>query len=218
MASRQAPADTLVATQLRAEPVSPLLRALLLPAAEAQLAWREWRVSANLDKLSEEDFFMLPVLGGRLTQWLAGDPAAGIVRGVLRRAWTENQVRLSTLRSTVASLEGAGCGPVLVAGSAAIHLLNTIEGSTRHISDFRVVVPRDRIASTAAALESSGWRLSSQLPKEDLLDWVPMVHFSRPDLAGQNQSLMLQWRILGVPATKALACEEEFLHLSLIHI
>lgn len=185
---------------------SPLIRAVAMPMHEAHAAWREWRASADIDRLSAEAFHVIPVLGGRLGEWLDGDPAAGVFRGIVRRAWTETQLRLSAFRRIASALEQAGCGPVVAGGSLAVCLLNQSPESVRSISDIRLIVRRDSLARSVEVIEAAGWRLSGPLPPAEGLDWTAAAYFSR-----QGMSLVLQWRVLPVPQAKVAAVEAEFL-------
>jgi|GEM_PF-1511375 len=205
MAARPAPPGAPDLTPSAAG-VEKLLRALLRPTAAERLgAWRAWRDSADLDQLSAAEFQMLPLLGGFLGEWLQGDPAAGIFRGILRRAWTETQVNMNALRSTAEALERSGCGPVLATGAPAICLLNRHEASVRPVLNLCLLVPRDRLEDAVTAAQQAGWRMSSALPGPDARDWAAAAHLTRGGL-----NLLLYWRALPVPAEKARSCEECF--------
>ncbi|MFN7924033.1 MAG: nucleotidyltransferase family protein [Bryobacteraceae bacterium] len=205
MGSRTAAASATDARSLIEARPPALVRAVLGSTAAARLsAWREWREAADLDHLTPEEFLTLPCLGRDLKDWLTLDPLPGIFRGMLRRAWTENQLRLNETRAAMDVLEDAGCGPVLAAGAVTIALLNPFEGSVRPIPELRLAIPRERLHEASAALAAHGWRPSYPVPDPDVLDWVPAVHFSRHQL-----QLVLQWRLLPVTGTAAKACEAE---------
>ena len=107
MAHGSAPAGALNQTELR-----PLLLHALtaVDASEAHNAWREWCRRADMERLSWESLQIIPALGGQLWEWLHDDPVAGIVRGIVRRAWTESQMRLHAARWDIDAAEAAGCG------------------------------------------------------------------------------------------------------------
>jgi hypothetical protein len=206
MASRPAPAGATDSERLGGGDLSLLIRAITMPAPQARAAWRKWRASVDVDQLGGETLQLIPVLGGRLTDWLRDDPAAGVFRGILRRAWTETQLRLSVFRSVAAELEQAGCGPVLAAGSLVVCLLNRLPDSVRPIYDIRLLIRRGSLARAAEVLQATGWRLSGSLPAGEEFDWAASAHFSR-----QGISLMLQWRALPGPVERAAVIEAEFL-------
>ena len=102
------------------EDCSLLLRAALSEDdAEAHAAWRSWRGSGDVQQLSYLSWpalQLIPLLNGpRFHEWLAGDPDAGILQGIVRRAWTEAQVRLALAQEAAAQLEQAGCHAVVLA-------------------------------------------------------------------------------------------------------
>lgn len=182
-----------------------LVRAIAMPEGDAEAAWHEWRASIDVTRIDSAELQMLPVLGKRLARWLEGDPAAGRFRGIVRRAWTESQLRLSAFRSLAMLLERSGCGPVMAGGSVAVALLNRLPDSVRPVSDIRMVVRREHLERTVQVLRQEGWRLSGKLPAAEGLDWTSGIH-----LYGQGMSLIVQWRVLAVPLAKAAAVEQEF--------
>jgi hypothetical protein len=206
MATRSAPKGAAnPVTQLSGD-VSLLIRAITLPGPEAYQAWQKWRTSVDIDALKAEDFHVIPVLGDRLSNWLEDDPAAGVLRGILRRAWTETTLRLGAARAVASALEQAGCGPIFAAASLASCLLNRLPNSIRSLSDIRLAVRRGSLAQVAQVLQGAGWHLTGELPDRAGLDWCAAVHFSQPGL-----SLLVQWRLLPAPHHLAMALEDEFL-------
>jgi len=187
--------------------MSLLLQAVAAGASgEAEAAWRQWYESADLDRVPWESMQILPALGGRLNEWLRDDPASGIVHGIVRRSWTEAQFRLAIAQEAAASLARSGCDRVLLAGPAAISLLNRREGSVRPITVIRLLVHRESIPRAVATLSDAGWKLDGSLPADESFDWVTNVFLSRQDVG-----LQLHWRLLDVPPDLAAACESEFL-------
>ncbi len=176
-----------------------------MPEGEAQVAWREWRAAVDVTRIDTAELQMLPVLGNRLSKWLHGDPAAATFRGIVRRAWTESQLRLNAFRSLAVLLDRSGCGPVLAGGSVAIALRNRLPDSIRPLWDIRLVVRRNQLARAAETLQQEGWRLSGKLPAPDELDRTFAVHLSR-----HGMNLFLQWRVLAAPLSKTPAVEKEF--------
>lgn len=184
-----------------------LIEALMANSPDqAYRAWRQWYKSADIDRLSWESMQIVPALGGQLWNWLRDDPAAGIVQGIVRRAWTEAQVRLAAARSAIDSIEAAGCSPVVLAGPAAVSLLNQREDAVRPVTLIRLIVRREQLFIAASALESSGWELSGRLPSPDALDRVNCVFYTRNEIG-----LLLHWRLLPMSGPLVSACEAEFL-------
>jgi hypothetical protein len=128
-----------------------LVQAILAPsAATAAAAWRQWRREVDVQKLSWSALHLLPVLGhGQLQQWLPGDPDAGILMGIVRRGWTEAQMRRQVLQECTAMLEAGGVGPVMVAGPSAVFLRNQRPGSVRPLTAIHLALPRYRQPANA---------------------------------------------------------------------
>ncbi len=96
-----------------------LLDALLLPPSDAENAWRKWRASVDLDRIDPEEFLSpAHVSRARLPAWTANDPQQGILLGICRRAWSENQSRRKSLAEAIASLNAAGIDRVSATGPA----------------------------------------------------------------------------------------------------
>jgi hypothetical protein len=187
-----------------------LLRAALSEdESEAHAAWRSWRGSGDVQHISWPALQLIPLLNGpRFHDWLAGDPDAGILQGIVRRAWTEAQVRLALAHEAAAQLERTGCDPVVLIGPAAVYLrtLCNRRAGVRPISEIRLLIGRPALPAAANALQAAGWKLQGELPAPKALDWSMFTSFSQNGVA-----LYLHWRALPVSGAEAPRCEREFL-------
>jgi hypothetical protein len=183
-----------------------LVQAILArSAATAAAAWREWRREVDVQKLSWSALHLLPVLGhDQLQQWLPGDPDAGILMGIVRRGWTEAQMRRQVLQECTAMLEAGGVGPVMVAGPSAVFLRNQRPGSVRPLTAIHLAVPRHQQAAARQLLQNSGWLLEGVAPESKALDWVSHTTFLRNGIP-----LKLLWRHLPVAPWRARRCEAD---------
>ena len=183
-----------------------LVQAILAPSAdEAAAAWRQWRREVDVQKLSWSALHLLPVLGhDQLQPWLAGDPDAGILMGIVRRGWTEAQMRRQVLQESTAMLEAGGVGPVMVAGPSAAFLRNQRPGSVRPLTAIYLAVPRHQQAAARQLLQNSGWLLEGTAPESKALDWVSHTTFLRNGIP-----LKLLWRHLPVAPWRARRCEAD---------
>ena len=183
-----------------------LVQAILAPsAATAAAAWRQWRREVDVQKLSWSALHLLPVLGhGQLQPWLAGDPDAGILMGIVRRGWTEAQMRRQVLQECTGMLESGGVGPVMVAGPSAVFLRNQRPGSVRPLTAIHLAVPRHQQAAARQRLLASGWLVQGTVPEPKALGWVSHVHFLRNGIA-----LKLLWRHLPVAPWRVRRCEAD---------
>ena len=136
--------------------------------------------------------------------WLAGDPDAGILRGIVRRGWTEAQMRRQVLQESTAMLEAGGVGPVMVAGPSAVFLRNQRPGSVRPLTAIHLAVPRHQQAAARQLLRNSGWLLEGSAPEPKALDWVSHTNFLRNGIP-----LKLLWRHLPVAPWRARRCEAD---------
>jgi hypothetical protein len=186
---------------------SPLLAALSNVDSEATAAWKAWRSSVDIQHVTWPDMQILPILNGpRLEEWLADDPAAGILKGIVRRVWTEAQVRLGVALEVTKSLHQAGCDSVTQVGALGVYLRSLQSTAIRPVLELRLLIPRRHLALAASALEAAGWQARDQLPSGDWLDRMTHLFYTR-----NGMRLQLYWRLLRVDARRAAACEREFL-------
>jgi hypothetical protein len=185
---------------------SLLLRAIVARSADtAAAAWRQWRHEVDVQKLSWSALHLLPVLGHeRLQPWLEGDPDAGILMGIVRRGWTEAQMRRQVLQECTATLQAGGVGPVMVAGPSAVFLRNPQPGSVRPLTAIHLAVPRHQQAAARQLLQASGWLLEGTVPEPKALDWVSHMNFMKNGIP-----LKLLWRHLHVAPWRARRCEAD---------
>jgi len=181
-----------------------LVQAILAPSADAAAAaWRQWRREVDVQKLSWSTLHLLPVLGhDQLQPWLVGDPDAGILMGIVRRGWTEAQMRGQVLQECTGMLEAGGVGPVMVAGPSAVFLCNHRLGSVRPLTAIHLAVPRHQLAAAGQILQASGWVLEGTAPESKALDWVRHTTFLRNGIP-----LKILWRHLPVAPWRARRCE-----------
>jgi len=194
------------------KPLHPLLLAAALRESdiEAYAAWKQWRDQVDIQNLSWSEIQFLPVLNGsRLNAWLASDEAAGLLKGIVRRAWTEAQVRVALARKIATQLDHAACGPVVILGSAGLHLRSSSRTSVdaiRPVSLVELMISRGALERSLFALQAHGWQLYGEVPSGEGLDWCTHIPLHR-----NGAHLHLCWRAIDLPADLTDACEEEFL-------
>ena len=183
-----------------------IVQAILARSADtAATAWRQWRREVDVQKLSWSALHLLPVLGhDQLQPWLVGDPDAGILMGIVRRGWTEAQMRRQVLQESTSLLEASGVGPVMVAGPSAVFLRNQRPGSVRPLTQIHLALPRHQLAAARQLLQASGWLLEGIAPEPKALDWVSHTTFLRNGIP-----LKLLWRHLPVAPWRARRCEAD---------
>jgi len=182
-----------------------LVQAILAPSADAAAAaWRRWRREVDVQKLSWSAIQLLPVVGQPLQPWLVGDPDAGLLMGIVRRGWTEAQLRRQVLQECTAMLTAGGVGPVTVAGPSAVFLCNQRPGSVRPLTAICLALPRHQQAAARQLLQNWGWLLEGTAPEPKALDWVSHTNFMRNGIP-----LRLLWRHLPVAPWRARRCEAD---------
>ena len=183
-----------------------LVQAILARSADtAAAAWRQWRREVDVQKLSWSALHLLPILGhDQLQPWLASDPDAGILMGIVRRGWTEAQLRRQVLQESTGRLAAGGVRPVTVVGPSAVFLRNQRPGSVRPLTQIHLAVPRHQQAAARRLLQNSGWLLEGTAPEPKALDWVSHTNFLRNGIP-----LKLLWRHLPVAPWRARRCEAD---------
>jgi hypothetical protein len=186
---------------------SLLLAAMSDTDATATAGWRAWRSSVDIQRLTWPEMQILPLLNGpRLEAWLAGDSAAGILKGIVRRAWSEAQVRLGAAREVLDCLRDCGCDSATVVGALGMYLRLMPSTAIRPVLELRILIPRADLASAAAALERACWQARDPIPSGPWLDRRNYCLWNR-----NGTRLYLHWRLLRVPSGRIAGCEREFL-------
>jgi hypothetical protein len=185
----------------------PLLAALSAVDSDASAAWNAWRNFVDIQHITWPDMQILPILNGpRLEEWLADDAAAGILKGIVRRVWSEAQVRLGIAVEVTNCLHQAGCDSVTHVGALGAYLRGLQSTAIRPVLELRLLISREHLSQTVAALEADGWQLRDQIPTGEWLDRMTHLFFTR-----NGMRLQLYWRLLRVASRRAAACEREFL-------
>ena len=192
---------------MSSESVSLLLAALNDIDSEATAAWLQWRGAVDIQHLTWTEMQMLAILNGpRLEEWLLDDPSAGVLKGIVRRSWSEAQIRLALAREVAETVILAGCGSVTHIGAVGAYLRNLKATSIRPILEIRLLIPRCHLATSAKALQVEGWQSDFDVPSGEDLDWNTSMYFSR-----NGAGVFLHWSVLRVEADRAIACEDDFL-------
>jgi len=184
-----------------------LLQALLLPDPLARRqAWEHWRAGIDIDGLPHPCQLFLPALNSSLRGWMVDDPAAGILQGIIRLTWTQNQLRLRDACDVMSVLQAGGVRKPAVVGPLA-WALRTNSPAIRAIPDnLMFLVSRDDVGKAYQALLGAGWQPYSDAPSGEWLDWSGYVSFARDSL-----HLHLYWRVLTTSPEDAIDCENAFL-------
>lgn len=170
------------------------LRAALLPGPRAVEAFAEWRRLVDFEATDAPTYRLLPLMYRNLEDRLGADPVLGRMRGVYRRTWVLNAIKLEEGQRALASLDRAGVPTMLLKGAAMIARWSGDSG-VRMMADYDVLVPKERALDAVSYLLEDGWRPAidrpGQLHDEDLDDEHAIA--LRSERGGE---LDLHWRAL----------------------
>lgn len=181
-----------------------LLEALLWPEPRARQAWARWRSGIEIDRVPHAAQQMFPALSPAFPRWLEGDPAAGILQGIVRMAWSKNQLRIRKAVELIALLQGAGVRS-RVAGPLA-WALRTPAPAIRPIPYLTLLVARGDVRRAAEALANANWAPYPNVHSLQELDWTDRIAFEQDGL-----HLHLHWRLFATPPEDAQRCEKALL-------
>jgi hypothetical protein len=157
---------------------------------DAAAAWARWRAVTDIESIPWRDTLLVPMIPAdrrRLLQ--AGDPAAGILAGFVRRAWTQGAVFAARARGLVARLHAGGIGPVMIGGSTAAFLLGRDDGAVRTATDVTLFVPRQQVNGAMHLLRDDGWAPRWPAPSRPVRSWTTGLMLDRG-----RESLRIAWR------------------------
>ncbi|MGE0191150.1 MAG: nucleotidyltransferase family protein [Planctomycetota bacterium] len=135
-----------------------LLRAALFEGERARRAWRAWRADADLDRIDQASFRLLPLVYRNLERLGEADPWLGRLRGFYRRAWAENQILFRRLAAATERLRGHGIDTIVLKG-AALAGPDYRDVGTRPMSDVDLLVRSADFVPAVDVLCAAGWHL-----------------------------------------------------------
>jgi hypothetical protein len=167
-----------------------LLDATVGDAAGAATAFARWRDAQDLAAIDDGSARLLPLLVPRAHLFPADDPAWPVIRGCYRRAYFHGQMLRARAMEALALLAGAGIGALALKGGALLRYFGG-NPALRPMSDFDVLVPRERAVDAIRLLVTHGWR--SALPHPELL---PEAYHSAGFSSRDGLDFDLHWHVL----------------------
>lgn len=171
-----------------------VLHAALDEPVAGRAAWKRWRGSVEFDDVDGGSARLLPLVYRNLGPDAFDTEVAGRLKGLYRRAWSQNQLIFERAGEGISALEAAGI-QTLVTKGASLAVLSYRDVGVRPMDDADVLVPIERTREAIEVLTSAGWSAD----QDDPLAWAQVHHslgFAGP--AGGN--LDLHWFALWQPA------------------
>jgi Uncharacterised nucleotidyltransferase len=166
-----------------------LLRAAVMPADDARASWARLRPDLNLDDIWDPEVHrLLPLVHQSLATLGVDDPDLPRLRGLARRTWYENQLRLRGMAPVIARLEAAGIPTLLLKGlPMALRYYKNL--ALRPMLDVDVLIPTTQRDDALDLMAAHGWRM-----RRRHLSLYHGEELSHPD----GRKLDLHWH-LGMP-------------------
>jgi hypothetical protein len=144
--------------------------------------------------MDHASFHLLPALAGRMPAWIADDPQQAILKGICRRAWSQNQLQRKVLTDVLGILTAGGIERVAATGPVLWGPLYWPEGAIRPIGMVDLLVEPAAVPLALEALLKAGWEAPNRLPDcaGTHFYFAPGVLLQSPD-SGQ---VRLHWRAL----------------------
>lgn len=174
-----------------------LLKAALFNDDRAVAAWRVWKAQHDLvaDRIDGGAFRLLPLLYLNLKSLGVDDEYTQRLKGIHRKAWYENQVRLHKLAQSLRMFAQAGI-PTLILKGAPLALLHYKDVGARPMSDVDVLVPTARAADAIALLHEHGWQDTRNEQMKKVTPAVLTVRHSWGFSNAERGGIDLHWHAL----------------------
>jgi hypothetical protein len=164
-----------------------LLTAALSDGADALDTWRRWSEEFDLDSVSAEGFWILPLLYRNLEKQQFQGPEKQRLAGVYKQIRLGNAVAYAQLLDLIGSLQQAGIdtipGPI-----TSLSLMD--ENGAIPITPIKLLVPADALETANHLLQSRDWEPLMPLPPARLRPFVAGVRYKHR----KGGQLYLNWR------------------------
>jgi len=168
-----------------------LLRAALLPGAEALLAWTEFSRTAHLATLGLSSRRLFPLVYRNLRTNGVRDGSIDRLKETFARTYFENQLLFESGAKVLRSLADAGIPTMVLKGAALVEPYYGDSG-LRPMQDFDVMVPRSRVFEAMRLLAQHGWRGTYHAAPERRVAVTRSVPYTNP----RRHQLDLHWHLL----------------------
>jgi hypothetical protein len=171
------------------------LKVTLAQEERAREAWSAFEPMLHLDGLEAGSYDLLALLYRRLEGLGISSSALPRLRGIYRKAWFENRLTLSLLRSALQVIGGASI-PTMIVNDAPAALLLHRDIGTRPINELEIAIPSGMAAAAVRALEDAGWqRRRPETPPELALGSTDGLRAEAAD--GQGEVVLRSHPLIG---------------------
>jgi Uncharacterised nucleotidyltransferase len=167
-----------------------LLKAALFSGNDAISAWEKWKKNVDFDSIDPGSYRLLPLLYHNLIKLKINDALMNRLKGIYRRTWYENQIRLNRMVMLLELFQNSGIKTIVLKGIALIHLFYKDYG-LRPMSDLDIFVPTKHAAETIVLLKKLGWETEYKSP-EKIIDFFHSCDLT--DTTGLHH-LDLHWHL-----------------------
>jgi hypothetical protein len=134
-----------------------LLQAALAEGEESAGAWRRLPPELDLDEVEPGSYPLLPLLFRRLEEDAGDHPLLPRLKGMYRRTWYVNQLRLDRLLPALVTLQEAGVEPLVISGwELACRYYDDL--GLRPVRGLHAFVRPERVEQSLELLRASGWQ------------------------------------------------------------
>jgi hypothetical protein len=171
-----------------------ILRVALLTPDRAIPEWHAIRDRMNLDTLHDPDAIrLLPLVYRTLADSGTEDPYLARLKGVVRRAWYDNQRLFHGVGSALEALEDAGVRAMLLKG-VPLAIQCYPEVGLRPMVDVDVLVEPRRAREAISALERAGWPSQPDLPDPEAVPYGEQMLHQVACVSAEGHAIDLHWR------------------------
>ncbi len=183
-----------ITSPLRTPSQELLLKAALLPGADALEAWQRWQSITDLDDAPPGSYRLLPLIQRNLEPLGADYPDSGRLKGTRRRTWVQNQLLFRAAAHILRSFRAAGVETMLLRGAALV-AANYHDPGVRPMRNTDILVPFGQAQQAARLLRDGGWR-EINLALSSLTPGFGRLHSSIAFRSPEDVEVRLHWHVL----------------------
>jgi len=144
-----------------------LLYAALCDGEKAEKAWLAWRAGLDFDQSGPRYAPLIPLLHQNLALLGIQDPLMGKFKGIHRRTWYKNQLRLRQVKSLLTLWNDNGIESICLGDITLASHYHTDLG-LRPIQAFQFLIHRNQLVSTIQHVQKEGWKPTGKMKQRHI--------------------------------------------------